>query len=236
MVKHLQAKKQWTEIGANLECDGYDGEVYLESSQGKVPTLAECKESCESAKECTSISYFKSGWCSHWSTPCKKTRFNKKVAVSLKFTVVPDTVTIPKSGKAKWIEIGAKLECDGYNGEVYLESSRGKVPTLAECKESCESTNECKSISYFNSGWCSHWSTTCKKTKFNNKVVASLEMYHARLRAHSGKSGGDKAKADSGDKANADHGKSGGIKLDDLDLSGLLGKKTSTKKKFTALK
>ena len=84
-------KKQSIEIGVNLECDGYDGEVYLESSRGKVPTLAECKASCENTEECSSISYFKSGWCSHWSTPCKKTKFNKKVAVSLMFTVVSDT-------------------------------------------------------------------------------------------------------------------------------------------------
>ena len=96
--RFITGKPKWTGIGAKLECNGYNGEVYLESSRGKVPTLAECKKSCESAKGCSSISYFKSGWCSHWSTACKKTRFNKKVAVSLKFTVVPDTATIPKSG------------------------------------------------------------------------------------------------------------------------------------------
>merc|ERR1711907_388968 len=60
------AKKQWVEVGVKLECDGYDGEVYLESSRGKVPTLAACKASCESAQGCQSISYFKSGWCAHW--------------------------------------------------------------------------------------------------------------------------------------------------------------------------
>ena len=83
------------------------------------------------------------------------------------------------TGKAKWIEIGAKLECDGYNGEVYLESSRGKVPTLAECKESCESADGCQSISYFKSGWCSHWSTPCTKTRWNKKVAMSLGLRSA---------------------------------------------------------
>ena len=75
---------KWIEIGAKLECHGYDGEVYLESSRGKVPTLAKCKESCEKAQGCQSISYFKSGWCSHWGTPCTKTRWNKKVVISLR--------------------------------------------------------------------------------------------------------------------------------------------------------
>ena len=72
--RFITGKPKWTEIGAKLECNGYDGEVYLESSRGKVPTLTECKESCESAQGCKSISYFKSGWCSHFSTPCTKVR------------------------------------------------------------------------------------------------------------------------------------------------------------------
>ena len=99
--KAPEGKKKWTEIGANLECHGYDGEVYLESSRGKVPTLAECKESCESADGCQSISYFKSGWCSHWSTPCKKTKFNKKVVASLQVTFVRDKSGGSKSGGDK---------------------------------------------------------------------------------------------------------------------------------------
>ena len=74
-----------------------------------------------------------------------------------------------------WIEVGAKLECDGSAGEVYLESSRGKVPSLEECKQSCADAEECKSISYFTTGWCSHWSTLCTKTKRNKKVVMSLQ-------------------------------------------------------------
>ena len=73
-----------------MECDGYDGEVYLESSPGKVPTLAKCKESCERTSKCQTISYFKSGWCSHWSTTCTKTRWNKKVAVSLRLSLSSD--------------------------------------------------------------------------------------------------------------------------------------------------
>ena len=82
--------RTWIEIGAKLECHGYDGEVYLESSRGKVPTLAKCKDSCESVPKCQSISYFTSGWCSHWSTPCTKTKWNKKVALSLRLSLASD--------------------------------------------------------------------------------------------------------------------------------------------------
>ena len=86
------SNEQWVEVGANLECDGNSREVYLESSRGKVPTLAACKASCENAKGCESISYFKSGWCSHWDSPCKNTKYSKKVVVSLQFTSAPEAV------------------------------------------------------------------------------------------------------------------------------------------------
>merc|ERR1712025_285872 len=98
---------------------------------------------------------------------------NNKAVVSLRFTIASDTAPV---GTPKWTEIGARLECNGYAGEVYLESSRGKVPTLSECKESCESAQGCSSISYFKSGWCSHWSTPRKNTRWNKKVVVSLQV------------------------------------------------------------
>merc|ERR1712048_808985 len=75
---------EWVKVGDNVECDGfYGGEVYLESSRGKVPTLEACKKACEAAKGCKSITYFKTKWCSHWSTPCAKTKWNKKADVSM---------------------------------------------------------------------------------------------------------------------------------------------------------
>ena len=97
----------------------------------------------------------------------------------------------------KWIEVGAKLECNGNADEVYLESSRGKVPTLSECKASCESAQGCKSISYFESGWCSHWGSPCKNTKDNKKVVISLQLtYVADVKKESDVDG-DKLEFDS---------------------------------------
>merc|ERR1711907_886376 len=161
-------KKQWLEVGANLECDGYNGEVYLECS-GKVPSLEACKASCESKKECESISYFKSGFCSHWGSPCKKFKYNKKVVGS--FVFPSGALPAAPEGLPTWTEINANQECNGYDGEVYLQSSRGQVPTLGVCK----------SISYFKSGWCSHWGTPCKSTRFNKKVVGSLQLTYVKL-------------------------------------------------------
>ena len=49
----------------------------------------------------------------------------------------------------KWVEVGSQLECDNYAGDVYLESSRGKVATLGECKKLCEDAKSGKNVSYF---------------------------------------------------------------------------------------
>ena len=144
----------------------------METSQGKVPNLEICKASCEIVEGCKSISYFKTGWCSHWSTLCEKTKRNKKVLVSLRTKAEPRT----------WIEVGAKRECHGYTngigwgGEIYMESSPGKVASLEACKKSCENNRRCKSISYFNTKWCSHWDTPCTETRYRKKVAMSLRL------------------------------------------------------------
>ena len=156
--------RTWIEVGSKLECDTSAGEVYLQSSRGRVPSLEACKKSCEDAKGCKSISYFNSKWCSHFSTLCTTTKWKKKVAMSVRMKAEPRT----------WMEVGPKLECDTSAGEVYLQSSRGRVPSLAACKKSCEDAKGCKSISYFNSKWCSHFSTLCTTTKWKKKVAMSL--------------------------------------------------------------
>ena len=71
-----------------------------------------------------------------------------------------------------WLVVGSKTECDVNAGEVYLENSPGKLPSLEECRQSCEDATACQSITYFNSGWCSHFSTPCTNTKKNSKAVA----------------------------------------------------------------
>ena len=83
---------------------------------------------------------------------------------------MPTTTGEPRT----WVAIGSKLECDGYaGGEIFLDSSRGKVPTLEACKQSCEDATGCKSISYYKTKWCSHFSTSCTNTKWNKKAAMS---------------------------------------------------------------
>ena len=76
--------RSWRVVGSGVACDKFAGEVYLESSRGKIPSLEACKELCEVVADCRSITYFQSGWCSHFSTPCVHTR-RMALAISLQW-------------------------------------------------------------------------------------------------------------------------------------------------------
>jgi len=56
-------------------CDESQGEVMLTGSSGYHDTVEECHKSCEDAPECKSTTYYKSSWCSHFSTCCKKRKY-----------------------------------------------------------------------------------------------------------------------------------------------------------------
>ena len=61
-----------------------------------------------------------------------------------------------------WVEIGTGVQCDTSAGEKYIKDSSGKLPSVWRCKQSCEDSAECQSITYRKSiGWCSHFSTPC---------------------------------------------------------------------------
>ena len=78
--------------------------------------------------------------------------------------------------KRTWREVGSKRVCDVSAGETYLSKSPGKVSNLEECKKTCEDASGCQSITYFKSGWCSHFGTACTKTKKNSKAVIALRL------------------------------------------------------------
>ena len=71
-----------------------------------------------------------------------------------------------------WIELGFNIECDTSAGEAYMKSSSGRGSNLKQCKESCQTTAGCKSITYFERGWCGHFSTLCTETKWSKKAVS----------------------------------------------------------------
>ena len=78
---------------------------------------------------------------------------------------------VPKN-RGIWVEVGSNVECDTSAGEKYIENSPGKLPDAEQCKKSCYYSAECQSITYLNTGWCSHFSTLCTKHKSNNKAVS----------------------------------------------------------------
>merc|ERR1712032_57752 len=43
----------------------------------------------------------------------------------------------------------------------YLNNSPGTLDNLAACTQSCQSSAQCKSITFWPTKWCSHFSTTC---------------------------------------------------------------------------
>ena len=82
------------------------------------------------------------------------------------------TLTDCAGDQRTWVEAGSNAQCDAGAGEVYRSQSPGKVSDIDACKKSCEDDPKCKSITFFNSGWCSHFSTDCKKTKWASKAIA----------------------------------------------------------------
>ena len=73
------SRRTWMDVGSKTACDTDAGEVFMPSSR-EVASLEECKKSCEGVAGCQSITYFKSRWCSHFSTPCSNTKRHNKAA------------------------------------------------------------------------------------------------------------------------------------------------------------
>ena len=71
----------------NVECDHGSGvEKYLGKTSCLVDDIEHCKKTCEEDINCRSVTLFKgSGWCSHFSTECKKTKTLHSDAVSMRF-------------------------------------------------------------------------------------------------------------------------------------------------------
>merc|ERR1712037_593444 len=64
--------------------------------------------------------------------------------------------------------------------------SSTRVSTIDKCKKSCEDAAGCQSVTYFKNGWCSHFSTSCKKIKRNlNAVAVSLVAQSLNLNSNS---------------------------------------------------
>lgn len=74
--------KKWVRAETKAICDTSAGEVYIKGSPGKLMNAKQCQKACEDYPKCKSITFFKSGWCSLFSTACTKTRRAGKVEAS----------------------------------------------------------------------------------------------------------------------------------------------------------
>ena len=132
--------RSWKDVRPNSQCDKKAGELLIRGASKKVLSVEKCKESCTDETECRSITFFETGWCTLFSTPCTKVTENQKAVVA-----VLDTVS--------------KSTCS----EVLLKSSSAKTITLDECRQSCKSTPGCEYIKFFQKGWCGHYAKVCSE-------------------------------------------------------------------------
>ena len=148
-------KFKWVDELQNTACDeGSD----LYTSE-KVASEEACKKSCQDAEACKSITYWSNGWCSHYSTACKKTKAHSNaISVKLKLTLT---------------DVFIRAACDEVStGEKYLWATSGRISSLEACQHFCEASPACKSITFWSSGWCSHYSTQCKIRKLDVNAIA----------------------------------------------------------------
>ena len=89
----------------------------------------------------------------------------QKRTIHIDAIVFRTEATIPVGVTHTWVKVGPNTECDTSAGEKYMRSSPGKGSSLEQCKESCQTTKGCQAFTIFKSGWCSHFSTLCTKTK-----------------------------------------------------------------------
>ena len=94
----------WGKIGFHTACDTSAGEISLSDSPGKVSTIEVCTRTCEISARCRAITFFKSRWCSHFSTMCTRTKWTKgatamhlisapKVTIEAAISTEPSAIT-----------------------------------------------------------------------------------------------------------------------------------------------
>ena len=86
-------------------------------------------------------------------------------------TTTTTTTTTTPTGKCSWGRASQDVKCNQGAGEVPLKKSSVMASSLEQCKKSCEDAAGCRSVTYFKTKWCAHFSTPCTKTKKSGKAV-----------------------------------------------------------------
>ena len=78
----------------------------------------------------------------------------------------------PTKREGKWLEGGFDVECDTSAGEKYIKDTSANQPSIDQCTLSCQFSVQCQSITYLNTGWCSHFSTPCTNRKQTSAAIS----------------------------------------------------------------
>ena len=81
-------------------------------------------------------------------------------------------MTYPAGMRHIWVQLGSNTMCDAGAGEKYMPKTSQSASSIEACEKFCQDDSECRSITYFSSGWCSHFSTECTKTKYVWKAIS----------------------------------------------------------------
>merc|ERR1712032_916027 len=124
---------------------------YLNSESGSVADLAAFAQSCHKSAQCNSVTFYSSGWCSHFSTTCEHKGANLGAT-----SVIFPSGNKPTTPAAKLPANAVKVPdaaCDAAKSG-YLTSGSGSVADLAACAQSCHKSAQCNSVTFYSSGWC----------------------------------------------------------------------------------
>ena len=83
-----------------------------------------------------------------------------------------------------WKLVGSETACDTSAGEIYLERSSKFLTSIDDCKTLCTDTIGCQSVTFFISGWCGLFSTSCVRTRKSTKAAAYHLTSNSRKDVH----------------------------------------------------
>ena len=173
----------WSLVGYSQACNIGGGEVYLGSSSKRTDSLSHCLASCAQQSKCKSITFWGNNFCSHFSTTCDNVhQYDNKPVISFRFHKEASTTSPPKDtagpiyairpgSNTQWAVLHGQ-ECDIRGGEVYLRSSSAVLASLSQCLASCEQESKCRSVSFLDTKFCMHFSTTCVSTKETPNAIS----------------------------------------------------------------
>merc|ERR1712032_173407 len=117
-----------------------------------------CAQSCHKSAQCNSVTFYSSGWSSHFSSTCEHKGVNLG-ATSVIFPSGNKPTTPAAELPANSVKISGRA-CDAAKSG-YLDSSPGVLDNLAACAQSCQKSTQCNSVTFYSSKWCSHFSKGC---------------------------------------------------------------------------